>query len=73
VHEVETFVICIEELIRASFHIDKVNLGSCGESILEDTTVFEVTKLCLHESRAFARLHMLEINYLARLTVETKI
>ena len=60
VHKVETVLFSIEELVRTSLNVDGLNLCTCGESVLEYTSVLEVAKFGLHESRTLARLHVLE-------------
>ena len=69
VHEVESVLIGIEELVGAPLDCDDVDLHAGGESVLEDPSVLEVTELCLDESGALTGLDMLEIDYLARLAV----
>ena len=60
VHEVEAILLSIEELVRTSLDVDGLDLCTCGESVLEYTSVLEVAKFGLHESRTLARLHVLE-------------
>ncbi len=69
VHEVESVLIRIEELVRTPLDSDDVNLHSGGESVLKYSSVLEVAEFCLHESGALSGLDMLEINHLARLAI----
>ena len=69
VHEVESVLIGIEELVGAPLDCDDVDLHAGGEGILKNPSVLEVTELCLDESGTLTGLDMLEIDYLARLAV----
>ena len=73
VHEVETFLIGIEELVATMLDVDGLDLGTGGEGILEDAAVLQVAELGLDESGTLARLDMLEPYDGARLTVEIQI
>ena len=73
VHEIEAVLLSIEELVWTTFHIDGLDLGAGGESVLENTSVLKVAELGLHESRTLARLDVLEPHDLARLVVELEI
>ena len=57
----------------SSLHVDCVDLCTCCESVLEDTSVLEVSEFCLDECWTFARLYMLEPYDLAWLAVEVKV
>ena len=69
VHEVESILVRIEELVRTSLDVDDIDLHTSREGVLKDPSVLKVTKLCLYECRAFSWLDVLEIDYLARLAV----
>ena len=69
VHEVESVLVRIEELVRTSLDVDDIDLHTRCEGVLKDPSVLKVTKLCLYECRAFSWLDVLEIDYLARLAV----
>lgn len=69
VHEVESVLVGVEELVRTSLDVDDVDLHTCGEGVLKDPSVFKVAKLRLYECRAFSWLDVLEIDYLARFAV----
>ena len=73
VHEVETILIGVKELVRTPLDIDDIDLGTCCEGVLKDTTVLEVAELCLDESRALAWFDMLEIDHLTWLAVEADV
>ena len=68
-HEVETILLSVEELVGTTLDFDRLDLHAGGERILQDVAVLQVAELGLHESGALARLHVLEPNDLARLTV----
>ena len=72
-HEVEAVLVAIEELIWTTFDIDGLDFCTCGESILEDAAILEVTELCLHESGALAGFDVLEPYDHAGLTVEIEV
>lgn len=69
VHEVESVLVRIEELVRTSLDVDDIDLHACREGVLKDPSVLKVTKLCLYECRTLSWLNVLEIDYLARLAV----
>ena len=73
VHEVESVLILIKELVRTSLDIDSIDFCTGGESILKDTSVLEVAKFSLYECWTFSRLYMLEINKHAWFAVEIKV
>ena len=73
VHEVVSILITIKELVRTSFDIDSINLRTCGESILEDSSVLKVTEFSLYECWTFSRLYVLEIYEHAWFTVEIQV
>ena len=64
-HEVESVLVGIEELIGTPLDCDDVYLHTGGEGVLKDPSVLKVAELRLDEGRALAGFHMLEIDYLA--------
>ena len=68
-HEVESVLVLVEELVWAALHVDGVDLHTGCECILKDAAVLEVTELCLYECRSLARLHVLEPYDRTRLSV----
>ena len=72
-HEVESVLILVKELVRSSLHVDGLDLCTCCESVLEDTSVLEVSEFCLYECRTLAWLYMLEPYDLAWLSVVVKV
>ena len=72
-HEVESVLVLIEELVWASFYVDGIYPCTSGEGVFENTTVLEVTEFCLYESWTFSRFYMLEVNEHARFAVEVKV
>lgn len=72
-HEVESVLVTIKELVRTSLDADSVDLGTCSKRILENTAVFQITEFGFNESRAFSRFNMLEIHEHARLAVKTHV
>ena len=73
VHEVESVLIAIEELIGTTLNVDGLDLCTGGESIFEDAAVLEVTEFGLDESGALAGFDMLEPYDHARLTIVIQI
>ncbi len=73
VHEVETVLIGIEELVAAVLDGNGVDFGAGGESVFEDTAVLQVAEFRFHESGTLARLHVLEPYDGARFAVEIQI
>ena len=69
VHEVESVLVRVKELVRTSLDVDDIDLHTCREGVLKDPSVLKVTKLCLYECRTLSWLNVLEIDYLARLAV----
>ena len=69
VHEVESILIGIEELVGTPLDRDDIDLHAGGESVLKNSSVLKVAEFCLDESGAFSGFDMLEIDYLARLAV----
>jgi hypothetical protein len=72
-HEIESVLISIEELIRPSLYGDSVDLDTGGEGILKNTTVLKISEFGLDKSGALAGLHMLEPYNHARLAVEIEV
>ena len=68
-HEIETVLLCIEELVGTALDVDGLDLGAGGEGILQDAAVLEVAELGLDESGALTRLDVLEPYDHARLVV----
>ena len=60
VHEVESVLIRVEELVWTPLDIDDVNLRTCGEGVFEDSAVLKVAEFGLDECRSLAWLLMLE-------------
>ena len=54
-------------------HVDGVDLSTCCECVLEDTSVLEVSEFCLYESWTLTWLYMLEPYDLAWLSVVVEI
>ena len=73
VHEVESVLIAIKELVGAALHVDGLDLCTGGESIFKDAAVFEITEFGLDESGALAGFDMLEPYDHARLTIVIQI
>jgi hypothetical protein len=73
VHEVETVLVAIKELVGTPFDIDSLNLCTCGEGVFEDAAVLEVTEFGLDESRALAGFDVLEPYDHTRFTVEIQV
>ena len=72
-HEVESVLIFIKELVRTSLHIDGLYFCTCCESVFEDTSVLEVAEFGFYECWTFTRLHVLEVNQHTRFAVEIKV
>ena len=73
VHEVETVFLGIEELIGTAFHFDSLDLGACGEGVLQDAAVLEIAEFGFHESGTLAGLDVLEPNNHTRFVVEFQV
>jgi hypothetical protein len=73
VHEVETVLVPIKELIGTPFDVDGLDLCTCSEGVFEDAAVFEVTEFGLDESRALAGFDVLEPYDHTRFTVEIQV
>ena len=69
-HEVEAFLVGIEELIGTPFHFDGLDLGACGEGVFKDAAILEVAEFALHESGTLAGFYVLEPDDGAGLPVE---
>ena len=68
-HEVKAILFGIEELVGTALDVDRLDLEAGREGVLKDVAVFQVAELGLHESRALARLDVLEPDDLARFAV----
>ena len=73
VHEVESVLVRVEELVWTPFHIDGLDLGTCCEGVLEDASVLKVAKFSLYECWTLSRLHVLEIHDHTRFAVEIQV
>ena len=73
VHEVESVLVAIKELVGTTFDVDGLDLCTGGESVFENAAVFEVTEFGLDESGALAGFDMLEPYDHTRLTVEIEV
>jgi hypothetical protein len=70
VHEVGAQIILVGELIGTALDAYGFDLRSCGEGVVEYAARFEVLEFGAHESRAFPRLHVLEIHDLEGLAIQ---
>ena len=68
-HEIETVLLGIEELVGTALDLDGLDLGTCGEGILQDAAVLQVAEFGLYESGTLARFYVLEIHYHTGLVV----